>query len=1169
MAHPGLLSWSNSIRLTMANDSGRQDFKDQVQTYGFLFLDDYLDNIIYGAKQDPLIELVKTPGRKKAIAKKPKLVSSKLGNTVSLTSENESGTENLAPLSAALFKVHSEQAAGENAAAEIGLSKDNQPGPGNKYLRSPLLPIQPGNDTLSGKPQQEVLTVATPVQVLPVPHSSMEHSDLSVIAEDDEPLERGRPSTYDHTKNVSRSTPPASAVASQLHHRSPEAGLNISNHDINISSTESMDTFHSVPLDSSFVSVIDKTQTKETQPISVHEPQAPITHEADFRHGGGQHSYEAVEDFAMADIQEGFVPFDQKSIEKPSVVSFPTLPEPMPLRKSMRHPRDPAMITAMLGAATPGLPAGGKRTSWLIKAREVKALEVTTKKPFAQPVGSPPHGTKRKSEDFPAIPQFEAVDGERQPKALKVAEGETAPRKSKVPREPAQEELLATRDPQMQHVHGTVEPGQEGVLDRLKKTVEGLGARVNKTMGKSLGGGAATALAEARAAAEARVAERDRKEEEMTMAVEAPYAKDPRSASSQGADTAKSSTLQNEGRLSISDLFPMEGRVKEKHKVPEKGLQYPHNVQSKAPLDRESTSTTPPNSPPSVNPVLLANPLVFNKPHPVFIPPQPAASNSRTPALAQFSAFKAPSAPKCTTPVSLAVGFSPRLPSKSSPKAKVTASLTTHSTLESVQSDQLFEHDDDAPAWMHGTQDTEYTIGYETQSQPQNPQICDEDDSWSVDEKLAPGVQWTFSGSKEDSMTWSTLPSQSQRADTGPVIKTSPIREIRGERDSISTSHQVPGAFDVKMLEEPEEEAALPHDAELEEIILEGNAEPKIPRSQSQMSMASSESSQSQVGFLGQASKLLSSALGTSKKKQPEVKKVLQMAAAAAKKQQEEADKTAARLREMESRRQLALQRKAEEEKAKALEEDRKMKEEAERRKKEREEHTDKKPLKSSVVKKDDEAQKKRKIENEKKQEIKKPSVLLGKSHLKTALKQPTALNSSYAFAHVGQAAGSTSDQSKLGPESSTSLYKGKAQAQQLPLDDDVSQPSQLVQSQMAARAKAQLNASKQIEPIIPSESIELPDINSEYSDSDDEDRVRTFDPPEWAQSPELRQALEMQSTINPDDIFGAVRPLRMEEIFKTRTSRFRARTSSANWTGTDRLTIQEEKDYARRMGFK
>jgi hypothetical protein len=197
----------------------------------------------------------------------------------------------------------------------------------------------------------------------------------------------------------------------------------------------------------------------------------------------------------------------------------------------------------------------------------------------------------------------------------------------------------------------------------------------------------------------------------------------------------------------------------------------------------------------------------------------------------------------------------------------------------------------------------------------------------------------------------------------------------------------------------------------------------------------------------------------------------------------------------------------------------------------------------------------------------------MGKSHLKTALKQPTTLNSSYAFANLGQAAGSMSnlnvDQSKLGPETLTSFYKGKTEAEQVPFDDDASQPSQLVQSQMAARAKAQLNAARQTEPIIPSESIELPDINSEYSDSDDEDRVRTFDPPEWAQSPELRQALEMQSRINPDDIFGAVRPLRMDEIFKTRNSRFRARTSSANWTGTDRLTVQEEKDYARRMGFK
>ena len=52
MAHQGLLSWANSVRLTMVQDPGRQGFKDDVQRNGFLFLDDYLDNILSGAKQE-------------------------------------------------------------------------------------------------------------------------------------------------------------------------------------------------------------------------------------------------------------------------------------------------------------------------------------------------------------------------------------------------------------------------------------------------------------------------------------------------------------------------------------------------------------------------------------------------------------------------------------------------------------------------------------------------------------------------------------------------------------------------------------------------------------------------------------------------------------------------------------------------------------------------------------------------------------------------------------------------------------------------------------------------------------------------------------------------------------------------------------------------------------
>ena len=79
----------------MANDPGRQLLEDQIQSTGFLFLDDYLDNIMVGPKHEcvgyffytsptvlncvlsPFIELVKTPGRRKIAASKAKNATSK------------------------------------------------------------------------------------------------------------------------------------------------------------------------------------------------------------------------------------------------------------------------------------------------------------------------------------------------------------------------------------------------------------------------------------------------------------------------------------------------------------------------------------------------------------------------------------------------------------------------------------------------------------------------------------------------------------------------------------------------------------------------------------------------------------------------------------------------------------------------------------------------------------------------------------------------------------------------------------------------------------------------------------------------------------------------------------------------------------------------------------
>ncbi|KAF8168109.1 hypothetical protein B0H34DRAFT_786336 [Crassisporium funariophilum] len=1171
MEHQGLLSWANSVRLTMASDPGRQLFKDQVQTHGFLFLDDYLDNIVSGHKQDPLIELVKTPGRKKAIAKKPKLMASKLGNAIPLSLEDDA--ENIPVSNTKLSLAKAEKTNGGKKSSEPITSKAYKPNStvgGDEISQRPaLLPIQLSNlsdDTSVGpldypsvSPQTVFEEQPAPAGLLPPSNSD---NDLSVIAEDEEPSERSRVSSAMRVESLTRTSltmpPPPEASNTSARLSSLKQLEHMPQEEENLASISSMDTFHSVPLNSPVERAISPAQKLKVS--AVEDLTGPLSQASTSQLSND------TQDHVMDDIlQTESRLSNQKSIDKVVTPSFPTLPEPMPMRKSMRAPRDPSMNAVLLGAATPGAPVGGKRTSWLMKAREVKALEITSKKSFAplkDAGGMSSQGTKRKSGDPSSLPLTRTED-ERQSKVAKTLEGETAPRSSK--------ELPSMKSPDHSPIVANVfmeeqtnvfqQDTQEGVLDRLKKTVEGFGVRVGKSMGKSLGGGAAIALAEARAAAEAKVAERDRKEEEMTMAMALP---------AQAIKRDESAKRDNEGRLSISDLFPTDGHVKEKHKVPEKPFQITPSVGSAADVvskqaatSRTSTSTTPPTSPPAhLNSFTLPSGPVFNKPPPVFVPPVQVATKPTPSTFAQDIAKS-----KYNVPTSMALGFSPRLPSSSATKGK-SIPLTVQSTLESIQSDGIFDRED-VPNWMP-SQDTQYTSAYGSQSQQRSSQVLDEDDSWPMDEKIAAGVQWTFGASKEDSMTWSTLPSQSQRADTGPVTKTSPMREDRSMKEPTHANQSIPGTFDIDMEDEYGiDEELVPRDAELEQMVI---GAPKFTasvlgakqtRPQSQMSMASSESSQSQMGFLGQASKLFSNALGTSKKgKQPEVKKVLQMAAVAAKKQQEEADKKAARLKEMESRRQLAIQRKAEEEKAASQEEARKMKEEVERRKKEREEYTDKRPLKSAASKKEDDTMKKRKLEAEKKQELKKPaaSVMIGKAHLKSALKQPSGNTYGVSI----QAAASTSN---LTAEASFSGYKAKSQiSHKVQVDDEVSQPSMLVQSQMAARAKAQIEAAK---PTVTSESIELPDINSEYSDSDDEDRPRAFDPPGWAQSPELRQALEMQSTINPDDIFGAVRPLRMEEIFKTRTSRFRARTSSANWTGTDRLTIQEEKDYARRMGFK
>ncbi|KAJ1962286.1 hypothetical protein IWQ62_003578 [Dispira parvispora] len=112
----------------------------------------------------------------------------------------------------------------------------------------------------------------------------------------------------------------------------------------------------------------------------------------------------------------------------------------------------------------------------------------------------------------------------------------------------------------------------------------------------------------------------------------------------------------------------------------------------------------------------------------------------------------------------------------------------------------------------------------------------------------------------------------------------------------------------------------------------------------------------------------------------------------------------------------------------------------------------------------------------------------------------------------------------------------------------------------------------------------ELPEIPDEYSDDDSygydtsspesvagRTQAKTYKGqriPFWATSPAVRDALMRQNRLNPERIFGKVRPIKVEDIFNKQDRRYRIRSSSANWSGSDKLSVTEEKEYEKRMGY-
>ncbi|OXH34374.1 hypothetical protein J008_02668 [Cryptococcus neoformans] len=367
---------------------------------------------------------------------------------------------------------------------------------------------------------------------------------------------------------------------------------------------------------------------------------------------------------------------------------------------------------------------------------------------------------------------------------------------------------------------------------------------------------------------------------------------------------------------------------------------------------------------------------------------------------------------------------------------------------------------------------------------------------------------------------------------------------------------------------------------------------------------------------LNHASTMAAKALGVRPATGPV--KSLQLAAAAAKKEQTAASRKAAMRDQADKRKELLAQKRAEEERQRAdeerkakiaeLEEKRRLRAEHDKRKKEREARVaaiakervakEEREMQAAKAKAEEEALRKRKltVALNKSQSSGVPATKRLAGHNQSLAKgkepfRPTKTTSTHPLSQsiteqqapkAFRTAETTHTQSStitlvkptqreshierkpLGQPSRLSAMENQAMRQPQHQQNQIPQQSSSAAPQSWAQVQSSLDEKAMAQQ---SEDIVLPDIASEYSDPD-EDNTRDFDRPAWAESPELRKALEAQAHINPDELFGPIKPLNMEELFKVRAGKFRARTSSANWSRGDGLTRAEEVDYARRMGF-
>ncbi|KAH9939478.1 hypothetical protein B0H21DRAFT_37969 [Amylocystis lapponica] len=514
----GLIAWCNQIRFTMARDPGRKDLENQVQS-GFDFIDNYLETVFSRSQYESVGELLKTPGRKKDAPVRTRAATAaaaKVRSVVAMSLEDtdtEHENQNQAPVNSfhkALLKAK-EQGATTKGTSHTS-SNDTSlrshkavtivSSPVRDMVEEPVAPASPHPSpppsATESSPEPQILHPSSSDAVQHMLGAESEHEtlsagrsgsvkELSMIAEDDEFIERSRISGQLPASNGSNPATEVDVARVALPRVEVAAPTNM---DVDEPPQEDMTThtFDSIPLDS----------PPRARPLSNAPSEyftAPLPQARDDTRTADIPIMTEAEIFQIAYAE--LPPIRDYSPAGTTFVrtQFAGLPAPSPLHKSTRGAPEPA--------AGPGTAAGGgaKRSSWLVKAREAKAMEFTGKRTSAltPTLGVPgaSNGTKRKSGEMlgaPPVPPHTADDGERLPKVPKLAEATGEPdAKGKGKEKEVEPEVDApsarvSHSPSRDLAVPMHVGDDEGVLDRFKRTVSGLGARVGKSSGKSLGG---------------------------------------------------------------------------------------------------------------------------------------------------------------------------------------------------------------------------------------------------------------------------------------------------------------------------------------------------------------------------------------------------------------------------------------------------------------------------------------------------------------------------------------------------------------------------------------------------------------------------------------------------------------------------------------------------------